>query len=127
MANFRIITNNPMAAAKYPAVTDCRECTVAEVFTAVRDAVHRGAVTISHPLAGSVKPNESPYKSVVVSVEKTGLDLKSLQVIEGALETLQKLAERRIPYTPGMLEDYQVIDLDLLDSAIGALPAEYHF
>lgn len=32
----------------------------------VRDRIHEGHLLLSHPLSGSVKPNETPYKSVMI-------------------------------------------------------------
>ncbi len=127
MANFCIMTNNPAAKKKWPDVTEYGEADVAGIFGRVRDAVHLGAVLISHPLAGSLKPNENPYKSVVLSLRRGPHDAKSLQIIEDAIVTLRKMPVKERSYPPQAIEDFQVIDLDLLHSAMGALPAEYHF
>lgn len=126
MANFYVLTNNPMARDKYPSITQFQEGTVEDIFTAVRDAVHMGAILISHPLAGSLKPNENPYKTVVLSTRKGSLDDYSLTLIEGAIAVLRKMPPKNRKYPPQVHEDFMVIDLDLLDSAITALPAEYH-
>lgn len=126
MANFFILTNNPLALAKYPALARAVDAGVDGVFRAGRDEIHLGAVLINHPLSGSVKPNESPYKSLVLSSRRGGVEMKSLQLIEGAEAVLQKLGLKHRDYPERVLDDFQVIDLDLLDSAIGALPAEYH-
>ena len=126
-ANFQILTNNPLVAEKYPQVTQVVPGSVYDVFVAGRDRIHRGCRLINHPLAGSVKPNESPYKTLLLSLDRATLDFYSLQLIEGAFQTLRKLPEKHIPYPPAMRADYQVIDLDLVDSAILALPAAYHF
>lgn len=126
MANFCVLTNNPLARDKYLPIVQYREGTVEDIFTAVRDAVHMGAVLISHPLAGSLKPNENPYKTVVLSTRKGSLDDDSLALIEGAIAVLRKMPPKNRTYPPQVHEDFMVIDLDLLDSAITALPAEYH-
>ena len=125
-ANFHIITNNPKVSQKYPTVSVLLDCGVQGVFLAVRDEIHLGADLINHPLSGSVKPNESPYKSIVLSLRRGATDVYSLQLIEGAMEVLVKMPVRDVIYMPKVLEDFQVIDLDLLDSAIFALPAQYH-
>ncbi len=127
MANFYIITNNPAVYEKHSPIAICMEGRVADIFAAVRDAVHKGAVLISHPLAGSLKPNENPYKSVMLSTRQGSLDEPSLALIEGAVAVLAKLPVKHRQYPPGVLEDFRVIDLDLMDSALSALPAEYHW
>ncbi len=126
MANFYILSNNPLALAKYPALSRGVDAGVEGVYLAGRDAVHLGAVLINHPLAGSVKPNESPYRSLVLSARKGPVEERSLELIEGALAVLKKLGKKERSYPEKVLEDFRVIDLDLLDSAVQALPAEYH-
>lgn len=126
MANFYIITNNPQACKKYEELTFFVDTTVQGIFLKARDAVHAGAVLINHPLSGSVKPNESPYKSLVISYVKPALDVASLQLIEGAIIVLDKLPVKDRKYNQQVLDDFMAIDLDLLDSAILALPAEYY-
>jgi len=126
MANFQIITNNPLAVAEYPGLCILRDVSAEGVLLACRDAVHKGAVLISHPLSGSVKPNANPYKSLVISHAKPRLDFASLRLIENALTVLKGLGERNARYNDGTLHDFQVIDLDLLHSAMIALPPEFH-
>jgi len=128
LANFQILSNNPKVIEKYPQVSTLISGSVYDIFVSGRDRIHQGAKLINHPLCGSVKPNESPYKTLLLSkTEGDPLDMFSLQLIEGAFQVLKKLPVKHIPYTERMLDDYQVIDLDLVDSAISALPAEYHF
>ncbi|MFC6323795.1 GrdX family protein [Companilactobacillus baiquanensis] len=127
MANFYILTNNPLVEGKYPEITNFEEnSSVEDIFNHSRDSIHLGANLINHPLAGSIKPNQSPYKSLVLSDRRGDLDMFSLTLIEGANQVLKKLPPRRREYDEGVLEDFQVIDLDLLDSAIESLPYEYH-
>ena len=125
-ANVRIITNNPLVAQKYPGFSTLLDLGVAGIFKAARDDIHLGAVIINHPLSGSIKPNESPYKSLLLSLDRGAVDFKSLELIEGAVYVLGKLSVRERVLPPQALEDFGVIDLDLLDSAIKALPAQYH-
>ncbi len=129
MGRIQIITNNRAAARKYSGVAALRETDVAGIFRMGRDAVHLGAVLLGHPLAGSVKPNESPYKSLILSNPADtplALHTDSLKLIEAAREALDKLPVKTRNYPPQVLDDFMVIDLDLLDSAIAGLPAEYH-
>ncbi|KRL67317.1 GrdX family protein [Companilactobacillus versmoldensis] len=127
MSNFYILTNNPMVQEKYPKITELDDnFSVGDIFAGGRNAIHLGAHLINHPLAGSIKPNQSPYKSLVLSDDKGELDLFSLKLIEGAIQVLRKFPSRSRPYDESILEDFQVVDLDLLDSAIDSLPYEYH-
>ena len=128
MGNISIISNNPQVLAQYPQHTNVIAGGVYDVYQAARNLIHQGAVLINHPLSGSIKPNQSPYRSLVVSTDGNGVvDFDSLSLIEGAFITLRKLPELNRTYTEQVLDDFQVIDLDLLDAAIQALPAKYYF
>ena len=126
-ANFRIVTNNQAVEEAFPGVTERYDVNVEGIFKLCRDAIHFGAKLINHPLSGSVKPNESPYKSVMLSTTPDTLHMDSLTLIEGALQVLYKLGIKRRDYPGRALEDFRMIDLDLIRSAIQALPSEYHF
>jgi len=128
-----IITNNPAVVDDYPEASCHIQGSVQKVFTTVRDAVHKGARIITHPLCGSIKPNESPYKSVVITTA-TGkkaacdcqsdflrqsqtpvkLDMKSLSIIEDAIATLARLPHRNRKYDESVLEDFRIIDLNFI-------------
>lgn len=84
-----------------------------------RDYVHNNYVLLTHPLSGSVKPNETPFKSI--AVEKCeNLCLDSLDIIEKSILTFDKFFE--IKNTPNwnkkILDDFRVIDLDLIKNAL---------
>lgn len=119
MNKITICTNNPLVAEKYPKSAVLLACGVGGVFSDVRDRVHKGFPLISHPLSGSIKPNITPYKSVVVSGTKSELCLKSLQIIEDAIDVLKRLPETSHDYNESTLDDFRVIDLDLVNSATG--------
>jgi len=119
MVRVEIITNNPDVRDAYEPQTVYLPGDVRAVFITVRDRVHAGAKILSHPLSGSIKPWESPYKSVVISPQQGALDFASLQLIESALEKLGNRAAP--PYTDAsLLEDFRIIDLDLMRSAMHA-------
>ena len=118
MDRFDIITNNPSVERTYPESAKFYEVGVLEIFVIVRDLVHRGAKILSHPLSGSIKPWETPYKSIVVSSSQGTLDFDSLKHIENAIGVMKnRILGSRI-YTSEVLEDFSVIDLDIVNSAI---------
>jgi len=121
MGNIFIISNNTLALAKYNCAIKV-EGDVGAVFEAARDRIYQGAKLISHPLSGSVKPNQGPYKSIVLSATLTdAVDITSLTLIEQAIATLRKLPVLHRQYSEPVHQDFQVVDLDLLDSAMKAL------
>ncbi len=68
--DFRIITNNPLVREKLGQdyQVEFYECSYEDILEKVKDEVYRGCKLLTHPLSGSVKPNETPYKSVMVSI-----------------------------------------------------------
>ena len=68
-STYLIITNNPLVVECIPDdfAVEYHGISYREILVKVRDMVYAGHRLYTHPLAGSVKPNETPYKSVVVS------------------------------------------------------------
>ncbi|ABR49718.1 GrdX protein [Alkaliphilus metalliredigens QYMF] len=120
-----IVTNNPRVKEKYSQIYQVvfEEGSVLDVLRQVRDYIHRGHELLTHPLSGSVKPNESPYKSVLVSTMAETVELNSVRIIEGSMETAQKLINMKtIPrWSEKVLQDFQVIDCSLIDSGIESM------
>ncbi len=120
-----IITNNPEVAACWAQVTEWVEGGARAVLRRARDLVHLGHRLLSHPLAGSVKPNESPYRSVIVSKHpETTIHFDSLRIIEDALAVVDRLGPpRRYAVSPGIDADFRLIDYVLMQSAVESLRA----
>lgn len=116
----RIFTNNPDVRARYGAAARWVDGGVREVFCAVRDAVHMGAQVLSHPLSGSVKPWESPYKSVAVCTagaangRGAALHFQSLQLIEDAIAKLASALPTAYAINELLAADFRIIDLELI-------------
>jgi hypothetical protein len=74
---------------------------------------------MSHPLAGSVKPAQNPYRSIILAPTKK-LDFYSLNTIENAIQKLNQFKKdhKKREYSQKIKEDYQVIDLTLINSAL---------
>jgi len=115
-----LVTNNPMARkfceSEYQ--IDFLETSFVDVLVRVRDLVHVGHKLLTHPLSGSIKPNETPYKSVIVSNHKYAPDEQSVRIIGECILVAQKFIPRDIP--DHMLKDMQVVDYSLIRSAIDA-------
>ncbi len=90
-----------------------------DVLDEVRKKVHLNYHLLTHPLSGSIKPNETPYKSIAICEEKT-LDMLSLELISNAVEVYERLQnDLKTPFwTESILDDFMVIDLDLIKNAL---------
>ncbi len=118
-----IVTNNDLVLNEYSGKgfeVDYRDLDLIDLFKVVRDIVHKGGVILTHPLSGSIKPNENPYKSIAIELKPdSNLDFESLSIIENSIETVQKFIDMGIRHTGERFKsDYQNIDLTLLDSAL---------
>lgn len=118
-----IITNNPLSQKKfqdeYEVIFVDKE--MKEVYNIVRDKIHMGHKLLTHPLMSSIKPNETPYRTICVSKEKNkGVDLDSLSIIESSIMTLKKFLNiSPLPqYNEKILNDFQLIDYDLIYHAL---------
>ena len=115
-----VITNNLKVKQKYDKEYNVEfvDGSLLDVLIMVRDRIHEGHKLLTHPLAGSIKPNETPYKSVLISCNKGDLDLDSLLMISSNIETVQKFIniKKPIEWKEKILEDFMVIDLDLISS-----------
>ena len=121
----RLITNNPEVLEKYKNRFDTVfvEGGYKDVLLAVRDLIHEGSSLLTHPLMGSLKPNETVYRSVAVDVKTGPLDMQSLNLIEEAIVTYDKFAlvvrpDRGMNATERMKADFRAIDLSLISSAL---------
>ncbi len=123
-----IVTNNPLVQERYQDVSkDVRVLFVEaenclKVLESARNEMHKGMRLETHPMAGSVKPNQNPYKSVVVSNGKnTEEEAKDqLLVIENAIINSRDFLQKRpLPnWDAKLLEDFKFVDLSLIESGI---------
>jgi hypothetical protein len=119
--DFLIITNNPLAVAcmkEYYEMDFLPEGTYRDVLVKARDRVYAGYTLYTHPLSGSVKPNETPYKSIVVSKKKHEFSMDQAEIMSNAMTTFDKFAPRNRVLSEKVLKDFQLIDYTLLAGAL---------
>lgn len=123
--NYRIITNNPLVAEELAGEdwVVYMDISYEEVLKYVRDRIHEGHRLLSHPLSGSVKPNETPYKSVMVSTDKGTPEPEEIAIIENAIQSCGKFAFRSDKYRPEVYKDFQLIDWTLISSGMASADA----
>ena len=117
----KVITNNPLVKEWLENVIDVEyvDCTYREVLVRVRDMVHRGTKLLTHPLAGSVKPNETPYRSIIVTKHQgKQMDMESLEIIENSIVTFDKFAQKDIVWVDEVLYDFQTVDAIIIRNAV---------
>lgn len=96
-----------------------QDITYIEILEKARDLIHKGYKLLTHPLYGSVKPNETLYRSVVLE-ETEEFDIQSLLLIEEAIVTAEKFKKNKMTpnWTESVKDDFRVIDFDLIKKTI---------
>lgn len=122
-----ILTNNSLAADELGATHDVRliDGKLIDVLVKARDLINEGDVLLSHPLYGSVKPNETPFRSILLQQGKSKngelpppADPDSVRLIGNAIRAFEKFIDKKEVTDPRLLEDFMVVDLSLLRSAV---------
>mgnify|MGYP000964654637 FL=1 len=112
-----IITNNPSVVEKYPDKVLFIDGSVENVLVKARDMVHKGHDLISHPLPASLRILFSPYRSVIIGRNNGDINPLQVEIVENSILKYKKHMDVR-EVDKENNEDYQTIDLILLESAL---------
>ena len=120
----KLITNNPKFIEENLKDIEIEYLDVSyiDILRKVRDYVHENWEIVTHPLYGSVKPNETIYRTIVIK-EKNSLDITSVNLISDAILKFKKFRNNReVPqWTDRVKDDFSVIDHDLIINAINRI------
>lgn len=117
-----IITNNDRVYEKYKKemrviLLDSYE----DVLIKTRDMVYNRHILLTHPQASSLKPNQTPYRSVVVYPKGEEDNMKDIMLIEKCIETYrqwQEIAPTPKNYAEKVANDFKTIDLSVIENII---------
>ena len=122
---YRIVTNNRLCRDKYGSQVEMdylENGSYLDVLLKVKDYIQKGWCLETHPMTGSLKPNQTPYKSVMISNRPVDReDFYNQEItMENSVSTCQKFqAIRQTPDWPEHLrEDYREVDLSLIEGAL---------
>ncbi len=119
------VTNNDRVALKFKG--SAKEIILLEEYRDVllkaRDLIYAGHKLLTHPQASSLKPNQTPYRSILLYGEKQALDTDAVMLIEKAIENFDKWQDiRQTPeYNAKIANDYKTIDLSMIENIISKL------
>lgn len=121
-----LITNNKMVFDEYKDKLEIiydEEFDYVSILEMVRNRIHEGYQLLTHPLSGSIKPNETPYKSILLSNNKSDLDTTGLMIVEESILTARKfLNDKKTPnWTESILDDFRVIDYSLISNVLNKI------
>lgn len=113
------ISNNPNLKGHVKSL-DYLDAGALDVLKAGRDLIHLGWELLADPLYGNFKPNQQPYRSLILkkdNIVAMPLNMESLNLIENAIE-IYKGASRLA--MPGDLpektdDDFRYLDFVLLE------------
>ena len=121
---FVIVTNNPKVRDELGQEfdVDYADITYREILCKVRDMIYEGHKLLTHPLSGSVKPNETPYKSILVAKKTGKMDVQDASIIENSIIPADKFSVKFPEMPQSVREDFQLIDSTLIRSALMSIP-----
>ena len=120
--NTLIISNNKLVNENLSTHVEVlfSEMTLLETMEKARDLIHKGYKLLTHPLSGSIKPNDTPNKSIALEKRLGPVDFKTLEIMVLSIARTRSLLEQRaVPDCPEeCLKDFRAIDLDLIRNAL---------
>ena len=122
MSKYMVITKNTHLRSRLDDTQEViyLELSYEELLKVVRDRIYEGHRLLTHPLSGSVKPKETPYKSVLISERKEKVDGESVRLIENAILVCQKFQDKSKYYKEEVYKDFQLVDWTLLESGLAS-------
>lgn len=125
-AEYLLITNNPKAAEVYKdnvliGVEFLESGSYLDVLLCTRDRIHRGWHLLTHPQASNLKPNQCPYKTVLITNGRAAQEFaRDIELIENAVEAHSKFTRgMKLPrWTDRVLRDFMTVDLSVVQSAL---------
>ena len=121
-----IITNNPKIleeiSSKNIEISYFEQADFMEILYKARDFIHLGYKLLTHPIVSSIKPYETPYKTIVLTYNNGEIDLESIELIENSIELLKNFLDKpRRKLTKNIDEDFKLIDYKLISEAIESI------
>lgn len=121
-----IITNNPKIleeiSDKNIEISYFEQADFMEISYKARDFTHLGYKLLTHPIVSSIKPYETPYKTIVLAYNNGEIDLESIELIENSIELLKNFLDKpRRKLTKSIDEDFKLIDYKLISEAIESI------
>ena len=125
MEMYLLVTNNRLCFEKYRdgvRVDYLEDGSYLDVLVRARDYVQKGSRIETHPMAGSIKPNQTPFRSVLLSDRKMDGDEvieNELMIEDAVLMTKKFLSDRPVrKWDESIVNDFRQVDLELISGAI---------
>jgi len=118
-----IISNNPLVDTINNISIIQVEGSSIQVLSAAMNHAAEGYHLLSHPLASSVKPNQNPYRSVLLAKKMGAVDLSSLKILHLALIKTEEILHESwaCDQCSRYADDYQFLDYSLMKNAVESM------
>lgn len=118
-----IITNNPMVQDIDDVEVTFVEGSCINVLYKALNMIGEGHKLLSHPLVGSIKPNQTPYKSILIGKNKQDINMGDLKIMENCLNKVEAMTKDKFVLDLDALwgEDLQLVDKDLISNGLISL------
>ena len=125
-STMKIITNNPLVQQEIHTIeVEFIDGSYKDVLMHThKQVVENAYAVLTHPLSGSIKPNETLYKSVIIAPQKSSsIDMDSVNLLDSAIDVYDHFqAMRPTPNWPEKVkEDFAVVDFHILQGAISQI------
>ena len=116
--NTLIVTNNSKVFIKYKEnynIEFIDSESMYNVLIKTRDLLHSGYKLLTHPMSGSLKSNQTPYKSILL-IKNNEANLDDILMIENAIDNYNKFLKNRVltNWTEAIKNDFKTVDLSLI-------------
>ena len=121
-----VLTNNPLVQERMaPGTTVVFEpAGIRGIFEEAARYVAQGHRLLTHPLSGSVKPGETPYKSMLLTCgASSDVDSISARLVSNALDACDKFEDKTELYDNQVLHDLQLVDYSIIHGALSSAEA----
>jgi hypothetical protein len=117
---YRYLTNNPIMLNDIYGEVEYSDISILELFYKVEGEVLKGFKLLSHPLTGSIRPDITPYKTVILSAESGPIDKESLSIIQKSIDYTYKLVSSHEPpdWDENEKIDFQFVDRSIINYAL---------
>ena len=117
-----IVTNNSKVADKFASMaTIVFVGTYEEVLLKVRDLVYDKHILLTHPQAGSLKPNQTLFRSVIVYPKGDRDNIDSIMMIDKCIQVFsewQQINPSPTSYSEKVEDDFRTIDLSIIENVV---------
>ena len=124
MTHYRCLTNNPLLQlSRGMDRVEFHPVSIPELFAIVQTELDQGYALLTHPLTGSIRPDITPYKSILISDRPGQPDAEGQTVLEKAIRYTDMLFQMsKQPACAGWdrkaREDFQYVDRSLIQTAL---------